>query len=141
MTNDVITGDILATIDAATDGLCACGCRRPLDPAGPSAWWATEACQGAWQSGRPRVVGAEDIRLLRAADITDLLAAINRAIEAFARFARDIAERLRPLVTALVVAAKPADPVQRALELRRNRNTGPKTPQRAPRRIDPRRAR
>lgn len=41
----------------------------------------------------------------------------------------------------LVPEEPPEDPMERALWLRRNRNTGPNQRQRAPRRIDPRRAR
>lgn len=37
--------DILARIDAAVDGLCACGCATQLRPDGPSQWYATEECQ------------------------------------------------------------------------------------------------
>lgn len=53
--------DILADIDAAVDGLCADGCGRRLNPDGPSAYWATEACQERWQSrsGKPSMRGAE----------------------------------------------------------------------------------
>lgn len=40
--------DILAAIDAAVDNLCACGCRRRLNPDGPSAWFATQYCQHVW---------------------------------------------------------------------------------------------
>lgn len=38
-------------------------------------------------------------------------------------------------------APTPADPMLRAIEAKRHRNTGPKPQQRAPRRIDPRRSR
>lgn len=36
---------MLDAIDAAVDGLCACGCQRTLDPDGPSAWYYNEGCQ------------------------------------------------------------------------------------------------
>lgn len=39
------TPDALAAIDATVDGLCACGCGRRLDPAGPSGWFADAGCQ------------------------------------------------------------------------------------------------
>ncbi len=45
---DVTPPDILAQIDAATEGLCACGCGRPLSDSGASAWFAQQDCQHAW---------------------------------------------------------------------------------------------
>src|SRR5690242_7859634 len=48
----VMTSDILSAIDAATESLCACGCGVPLEPAGPSAWFATQDCQRRWGDGR-----------------------------------------------------------------------------------------
>lgn len=35
----------LDAIDATVDGRCACGCGAQLDPAGASAWFASERCQ------------------------------------------------------------------------------------------------
>lgn len=40
--------DILAQIDAAIEQHCACGCGRPLSPASPSGYYATEGCQQRW---------------------------------------------------------------------------------------------
>jgi hypothetical protein len=48
---------------------------------------------------------------------------------------------LRPLVEQLSAGQPPIDPMERALWLRKHRNTGPAAPVRAPRRIDPRRHR
>lgn len=42
--------DVLDSIDATLSERCACGCDRPLDPAGPSAWFATADCQWTWQN-------------------------------------------------------------------------------------------
>lgn len=54
---------ILDAIDAAvsTDApvRCACGCQALLSPTGPSEWFATDACQRAWQA---REVTDEDVR-------------------------------------------------------------------------------
>jgi hypothetical protein len=44
--------DVLDQIDAALAQRCACGCDRPLDPDGPSAWFATADCQWTWQNSR-----------------------------------------------------------------------------------------
>lgn len=44
--------DILASIDAATESLCACGCGRKLPDAGPSAWFAEQDCQKRWADSR-----------------------------------------------------------------------------------------
>lgn len=40
--------DILSQIDAATEGLCACGCGQRLPDTGASAWFARQECQHAW---------------------------------------------------------------------------------------------
>lgn len=44
-------------LTAAIEGLCTCPCRTPLDPAGPSAYFATQDCQRRWmrttQADRP----------------------------------------------------------------------------------------
>lgn len=43
--------DILAAIDAATSQqLCACGCKRALDPNGPHQDFATQDCMKRWQN-------------------------------------------------------------------------------------------
>lgn len=51
--------DILDQIDAATYNLCMCGCRTPLDPDGPSAYYIDAAHQQGWmrdQTTRPSEV-------------------------------------------------------------------------------------
>lgn len=40
--------DILDQIDAATAGLCACGCTRSIPADGLSAWFASQDCQHRW---------------------------------------------------------------------------------------------
>ncbi len=140
-----MSGDVLATIDDAVEGRCACGCGQPLDPDGPSGWFATEGCQWLWQRGHadepvgPRIV--IDVRAM--AESARAVAAAARAMgEAFARVAREMAPAFEQLVKAGVIEKPlPADPMRRALELRRNRNTGPRREVRTPRRIDPRRSR
>lgn len=44
--------DVLVAIDAATGGLCACGCQRPLDPNGASAYFFNADCQRLWNEAR-----------------------------------------------------------------------------------------
>jgi hypothetical protein len=138
----VVTIDALARIDAALEGRCACGCGAVLDPSGPSAWFASEACQRRWQAaGRalpgvipvldPDVVNAMLRQAIEAltqgfAQFGSLFAAIGRALV-------ETTEQIRPLLP----ERPPEDPMQRALWLRRNRNTGPKQIQRAPRSIGP----
>lgn len=39
---------IVEQIDAAVEQLCACGCRRRLDPDGPSAYFHSPSCQRRW---------------------------------------------------------------------------------------------
>jgi hypothetical protein len=59
------------------------------------------------------------------------------AIRSFFRWAADFG----PFQVAVQQQRVEADPQQRALDARRNRNTGPKPRLRAPKRIDPRRSR
>jgi hypothetical protein len=115
-------GDILVTIDAAIAELCACGCRRPLDPNGPSAWWATEGCQARWQGGAPTV---------------QLQAAFAPLVDFF----RGLAGAFAGIVDAFASLLPPEPPPVRPLARVGAGHTGPKVPPRTPRRIDPRRAR
>lgn len=56
--------DMLDAIDAAVDGLCACGCQRPLDPDGPSAWYYNEGCQRkTMAAGHDQLVASYDVLL------------------------------------------------------------------------------
>jgi hypothetical protein len=80
--------------------------------------------------------------------VAQTLAELRRAIAAwFEAVAPAVREMCQALAAAYAVHApdeadqEPTDPMQRALWLRRNRNTGPALRQRAPRRIDPRRGR
>lgn len=49
-------------LPAATDSLCGCGCGRPLNPNGPSTYFASEACQRVWNE-RLSVAADEHVRL------------------------------------------------------------------------------
>ncbi len=149
--------DILDRIDAATAELCACGCSRPLDPDGPSGWWATELCQQIWQRGDRMNPGMRVVRLPDggglAVDPEAVRAAMAQVAAGVARLFEDLGNAIRPLLVKLADTAEqmraagmigetlPADPMERALYLRKHRNTGPKQQQRAPRRIDARRSR
>ncbi len=72
-----------------------------------------------------------------------IFAAVARAVgEAFQQVARSVGPLLEQMEQAgAIEKSLPKDPMLRALELRRNRNTGPAQPVRVPRRIDPRRDR
>lgn len=157
--------DILDTIDAATGALCACGCGQPLPPDGPSGWWATEACQRAWQSSQGPVIRADwGVGVLARAwmrerpsrtltvrvasvDIESLRAAMAESVVVLRRFVPQFADSIPPWFRQLAAylpsppPAPPADVMQRAIEAKRNRNTGPRVQPRAPRRIDPTRGR
>ena len=65
--------------------------------------------------------------------------AIRAGIQNFAEQVRELFARIaRQLQAAgIVPLPKSVDPMQRALEARRNRNTGPLVPLRVPRRINP----
>lgn len=55
-------GSVLDRIDSVTAEECACGCGTRLAVDGPSAWFAAESCQRAWQAGQ---AGAEAERPAR----------------------------------------------------------------------------
>lgn len=85
--------------------------------------------------------------VLHPRDHAELLAAWRSMFERFDEMRRQLAatlqpalEQLRPMLEQLqrlTGAAPPTDPRERALWLRRNRNTGPRRPLRGPRRVDP----
>jgi hypothetical protein len=136
--------DILERIDSAVDGRCACGCGRPLDPAGPSGWWATEECQYRWQSRRTvvRLPGFDldvDPATLQAAWtraatlIGEAVAALRPALEQMAEVITKACRAVAPLVD----PQPPADPREWALWHVRHRHTGPPVRLAVPRRVDP----
>ncbi len=152
--------DILAKIDAATDGLCACGCERAVPPDGLSAWFAGEGCQRRWSAARTdrpdEVLNAADAHLVvpramlgyhDAGAAIDVQANMRASIEAIISGIRHFGEVVRPTLESLqrlfadIEASKrpaddgPTDPMERALWLRKNRNTGPKQHRRAPRNL------
>lgn len=71
------------------------------------------------------------------AQLAAFFGALRPVFEELGRAMQALAEHLQPLMP----EQPPEDPMARALWLRRNRNTGPKSRQRAPRRIDARGAR
>ena len=75
--------------------------------------------------------------------LADLHAALHElvapAMNALAEAARSLVESFER--AGLLDKPVPADPMARALHLRRNRNTGPTTTHRPPRRLDPTRTR
>lgn len=50
--------DILDLIDNATEHRCACGCNTQLPEGGPSAWFASQECQGRWNESHATDPGA-----------------------------------------------------------------------------------
>lgn len=127
--------DLVHRIDAVIGGECGL-CRKPLGPDSASPDFCCEQHQINWTRGWPQVV-------FSAADLARLTETVQVVATALREAMISTAERLRPIVEAFAEAAAaierppPADPKTRALELRRNRNTGPAMHQRAPRRIDP----
>lgn len=78
----------------------------------------------------------------RQADRARAEEAYSRRIYLFGEACRPLVDEVRRLcVDHAASESEPTDPMERALWLRRNRNTGPAQQQRAPRRIDPRRNR
>jgi hypothetical protein len=96
--------------------------------------WQVEILRGQYQ--RWEAVG----RHYRA-ELTRVMAAFAPIVGQMGRAAADATAALQPFVEVLAPRKSPADPRQRALWLRRNRNTGPSTSSRAPRTINPRRGR
>jgi hypothetical protein len=109
----------------------------------------------AIQGATPRVVLDEALLELPPDMVTDdgeaLVAALNQVWAAVGEFATLYVDAIRsffrwaadfgPFQVAVQQQRVEADPQQRALDARRNRNTGPKPRLRAPKRIDPRRSR
>jgi hypothetical protein len=124
--------DFPAIPDTTVRPRCACRCGAPITDRSPSASFASEACARRWHAGN---WSAEAIRAA-------LQEAARAAFELFAEVARGLAAQARVLAewaqtAGLCGPAAPDDPMQRALWLRRNRNTGPRPLRRAPRRLDP----
>jgi hypothetical protein len=44
------TDQVVAGMDAAVDGECACGCRAAITPSSPSAYYASPECQQTWMA-------------------------------------------------------------------------------------------
>jgi hypothetical protein len=96
-------GDVVAVIDAAVDGTCACGCGTALCPSGPSAWFASETCQWRWQAGRhPHVLraavdlGAAQVALAQLGEaFTQLAAAWLPELDAAVREVNSFCEQIR----------------------------------------------
>lgn len=74
-------------------------------------------------------------------ELTRTMAAFAPLAEQVGSVAADAATALQLITEGLAPPKPPADPRERALQLRRNRNTGPSTSSRAPRAINPRRSR
>lgn len=109
--------DLLGRIDAAIDGLCPCGAERR----GGSAYCCDDHTLAA--------------AFLRVSDgVAEGLAA------ALAPFERALAEAAASVHTN-APSATDEHPMLHAIELRRNRNTGPQPNRRTPRQINPRRGR
>lgn len=67
----------LERIDATLNQSCACGCGRPLDPDGPSAWWFDDDCVGR---GTRALTGADNPEDVTGKDF-DTLARVAAAFD------------------------------------------------------------
>lgn len=133
--------DIIAAIDAATAPVCG-WCQQSLDPDGPSAYYCNETHQKYGLTGAPSVntVPIRPGSIAFVDVVIDLAPFIQTLNEVYA----ELSHRLTAVGQAFAsfqLEAQATDPRTRALELRRNRNTGPTRPRRAPRTITPRRTR
>lgn len=145
-----MSGDILDQIDHAVhDWATSSDAMRwlpePSKPNLPQAWLSPLPPDGLPAVQAPQIT-PEQVDAIRAAlgqamgamaaQITEMARQMQPVLQ---RFGGQVRELHRQLQDAGVVAEDvPADPMQRALWLRRNRNTGPKQPQRAPKVIGPR---
>lgn len=156
--------DIVQLIDEATAPACG-WCGQPLRPDGRSLDFCREYHQRLWHqhgaaaSGRtvvgidpafqgatPQVVIIDEIHVMDVRLTVDweslqttmaaFVEAARVAVAGFKVVARLVNEAFESLQRTGVLHELPTDPKQRALELRRTRNTGPPVRQRAPRRID-----
>lgn len=153
------------TIDAATSPVCG-WCQRTLPPNGPSADFCGELHQSYWHTHHrdvgplwsPIGVGAAVVpcrieqfdttvyndhfaeqHAYFAAITTAFTEALNASLRAAAQAIQTLIEGLH--VTGVIEDENSPDPKARALQLRRNRNTGPAIHRRAPKRIDATRTR
>lgn len=159
--------DILDRIDATIEQRCACGCGAALRPDGPSAYFARESCQDRWRLDQRDLARAERRRLREQragttvssppteVDREALLAAFRHVAQQLSELGRQVTAVMATLGAAVnrsvsafaavqaaqAIQVPPKDPRERALWHVRNRNTGPRQRQRAPRRIDPGRLR
>jgi hypothetical protein len=73
--------------------------------------------------------------------LTEMANRLRPVFEAIARAGEELARQWAPVLAAQGITPEPTSLRERALAHVHNRNTGPPIPQRAPRRIDPRRSR
>jgi hypothetical protein len=133
----VTTEQVLERIDAAVEGVCACGCRRPITDGSPSAWFASEECADRWHG---RLAGGwlqREAGLLRSWGRAELEEFVNELCELLRQVGEPLQRLVADLAAAFGVVPGPTDPRERALWLRKHRHTGPKVKMRAPRRMDP----
>lgn len=132
-----MTSDFLERLDAAVEQRCACGCGAPIGELSPSAYFATERCAAQWH--RPATTPVQF-------DVEAFRVRVRGMLDGLAQVVRAVGEQLRPLMQQLARHAAdcrqeleqpPSDPMERALWLRRRRNTGPRPAARSPRRVDP----
>lgn len=129
----------MITLTAA--GCAWCGHRLPAD--GPSPDFCNETHQYFWQEAHRRSAPTyAEMRAKADAAVRAVAAAaavLRPAFEAIGQAATAIVESWRR--AGLLEPPPPVDPKQRALELRRARNTGPTISRRPPIRIGPTRTR
>lgn len=108
---------------------------------------STEDWRAANPALRPVQFVEQTVRVELTPEQRELVGAVFiDTARAFGLVVRQVVEAVTELArqfqaAGLIPPPAPVDPMQRALEARRNRNTGPAAPRRAPRRIDPRRVR
>jgi hypothetical protein len=153
--------DILDTIDAVTAPVCG-WCSKTLCPDGPHQDFCGDVCQVNWARGAAGVPPASDgvVGILgmmpdtpiQSEAFADLAAAMRSIAFAVGRVVAEWRGLLAAVNQAIIDAAQladvifiekplPTDPMARALELRRRRNTGPTVSRRPPKRIDATRGR
>lgn len=131
-----MTSDFLECLDAAVEQRCACGCGIQISDRSPSAYYATEMCAARWHRPATKVLAPFDVAVFRLR-VRALLDGLADAVRSFAEQLRPLLQQIQRHAVDCGYEGPPSDPRERALWLRRRRNTGPRPAARTPRRFDP----
>jgi hypothetical protein len=121
-----VSAQTLARVDTATAQVCAY-CGAPLADDGPGDTFCREACQILWHRRRADTVHVEDAMASLRELFEQMVAALAEAVEQWGHVIAQLGEQLRGLYPDFVIVEE-RDQRERALWLRRHRNTGRAAP-------------